>query len=304
MELSGTRYKKALKITGYFLCGILIIYFTFIFAFGGYGKKDITFHMPVSADNEGIFFAHRGVSLYYPENSLLSMQQAKDKGFLGVEIDIRKDKDGELIVFHDDFCDRLLGIKGRVDTMTSAEIKKYPLLFNELKFDTNVYMMTVKELLDAYGDDFYFYFDMKLTDFETADDMVEIIKAYHLDKRCIIANSDAPFVFYIENKYPEMTTALEGFDSGKEWTYYLMPKELKPDFFSSFYWNIDTAHVNWLKENDLLDYRISYGMIANDIKPTLGLGLKHLIVDYDSTMGTVTHRGPQNHGSVLVNTMH
>jgi len=145
-------------------------------------------------------------------------------------------------------------------------------------------------LLDRHSKDFLFYFDMKLTDFKTAEDMVDLIKEYGIEKNSIIANSDILFVFYLENKHREISTALEGFDTGKEWTYYLMPRKLKPDFYSSFYWNIDADHVEWLKDHKLMDQRIAYGMVPPDIKPMKDLGITNMIVDYDSTMGNVSGR--------------
>lgn len=276
--------KRLLKGLAYTLLALIGIYLAFMFSYGGFGKKEAGINSHNSAPEDKLLFAHRGIDLYYPESCELSIDMAKDAGFPALEIDIRRDKNGELIVFHDDFCERLLGVKGDVDTMSYSDLKKYPLLYREIKYDTNVYMITLRELLDKYSKDFLFYFDMKLTDFETADDMVKIIKEYHIEKHAIIANSDILFVFYLENKHREISTALEGFDSGKEWTYYLMPKKLKPDFYSSFYWNIDSDHIDWLKKKDLMDQRIAYGMVPPDIKPMMDFGISNMIVDFDSTM--------------------
>ncbi|PBQ34732.1 hypothetical protein CNR22_24135 [Sphingobacteriaceae bacterium] len=276
--------KKPVKITAYILLCFTSLYFIFMFSYGGFGRKEAALDPNNAVPDDKLLFAHRGIDLYYPESCELSIDKAKDAGFAALEIDIRRDKNGELIVFHDDFCDRLLGIKGEVDTMTYKDLKKYPLLYREEKFDTNVYMITLRELLDKYSEDFLFYFDMKLTDFKTAEDMVAIIKEFHIEKHAIIANSDILFVFYLENKHRGIATALEGFDSGKEWTYYLMPKMLKPDFYASFYWNIDTDHIAWLKKNELMDQKIAYGMVPPDIKPMMDFGISNMIVDFDSTM--------------------
>jgi glycerophosphoryl diester phosphodiesterase len=282
MNRSTSFFKKTFKVLLYTLLIVAGIYLTFMFAFGGYGKKPITLTMPTN-NNGHIFFAHRAMSGYYPESSLSAVKGAKDEGLNGVELDIQKDRNGELIIFHDESCERLLGFKGLIDTMTLAEIKKYPLIFQE-KVKSDSYVISVKELLDNYSNKLLFYFDMKLTDFKTADDMVKLIRHYGIEKSCIVANSDFPFVFYIEHTYPEITTVLEGFDAGKEWTYYLMPKNLKPDFFSGFSWNLDAAHVAWLKKHDLVDRRIVYGVGIDNIKTMLNYGLKHLIVDYDTAM--------------------
>lgn len=274
--------KKIIRITAYIIIPVIGIYFILMFAFGGYGKRPVTLLLPKTKDST-LLFAHRGLSVYYPESSMEAMQGAKKQGFNGVEVDIEKDRNGELIVFHDKDCMRLLGIKGNIDTMSTEQLKAQPLIYREEKLSTS-YMMTLKELLDNYGNDFIFYFDMKLTDFETADDIAKVIEEYDLEKNCIVANSDFPFIFYMEHNYPEITTVLEGFDAGKEWTYYLMPKHFKPDYFSGFSWNINSRHVAWLKRNDLLDARIVYGVGNDNFKTMLDYGFKNLIIDYDSSI--------------------
>jgi glycerophosphoryl diester phosphodiesterase len=263
---------------------LIILYVLFILSFGGYGKKTATFGLPGSK-NKSFFFAHRALSLYYPESSIEAVKAAKQRGLDGVELDIMKDRNGELIVFHDqEDCQRLLGFTGRIDTMTLAEIKKYPLIFGE-KIKSSSHVMSLDELAESgYKDSLLFYFDMKLTDLKTADDMISFIKKNKIEKNCLVANSSFSFVFYIEYKSPEINTVLEGFDAGKEWTYYLMPKSLKPDFFSGFSWNLDQSHVNWLKKNDLLDSRIVYGVGLENLPVMQSYGLKNLILDYDTLM--------------------
>lgn len=285
MNNAASLLKKAFKVLLYSVVIIALIYFVFIFSFGGYGKKPLTLNQPKNSTGR-LLFAHRGLSGYYPESSMASVQAAKDIGFDGVELDIQKNGEGELIIFHDETCERLLGIKGTIDTMTMAEIKKYPLIFQE-KTKSNSYVISVKELLDIYKDSLFFYFDMKLKDFETADDLVKLIKQYGIEKSCIVANSDFPFIFYIEHTYPDISTVLEGFDAGKEWTYYLMPKSLKPDFYSGFSWNVTQEHVDWLKKNDLLNTRIAYGVGVDNIKTMVDYGLTNLIIDYDTNITSV-----------------
>ncbi|MCW3085382.1 MAG: hypothetical protein JWP12_2748 [Bacteroidetes bacterium] len=79
-------------------------------------------------------------------------------------------------------------------------------------------------------------------------------------------------------------TVLEGFNAGKEWMYYFIPKNLKPDFLSGFYSATNEAHVNWLKENDLLDSKIAYGVDLKNYKAVLKSGFKNILIDYDSLM--------------------
>lgn len=59
-------------------------------------------------------FAHRGDPVHAPENTLRSFAQAAAKGARGVELDIRRTRDGVWIVFHDASLKRTTGGRGRV----------------------------------------------------------------------------------------------------------------------------------------------------------------------------------------------
>jgi len=186
---------KVLKITAYTLAAIIGVYLLVMFSFGGYGKKDFRTNLVKGCTDSSLFFAHRGLSRYYPENTRLAMEMAKDAGFKAVEVDIERDKNGNLIVFHDNSCQRLLGFPGDIDTMSAKELSRYPMLFNEVKYDSAVYMMTLKELLTNHHEDLIFYLDMKRSELEVADDLVSLIKSCGAEKECIVANSDITFIF-------------------------------------------------------------------------------------------------------------
>jgi glycerophosphoryl diester phosphodiesterase len=60
-------------------------------------------------------FAHRGDSAHAPENTMLAFEKAKAVGADGLELDVRFDGDGHVVVFHDDSLERLTGIAGAMD---------------------------------------------------------------------------------------------------------------------------------------------------------------------------------------------
>ncbi len=55
--------------------------------------------------------AHRGFSEIYPENTLLSFQEAVHAGADGIEMDIRRTADGVFVVIHDHFISIKANIK-------------------------------------------------------------------------------------------------------------------------------------------------------------------------------------------------
>ena len=76
-------------------------------------------------------FAHRGLwDAEAPENSLAAFQKAVDAGY-GIEFDIHKTRDGQVVVFHDDTLDRMCGVEGKIEDKTLDELRKLRLLGTE-----------------------------------------------------------------------------------------------------------------------------------------------------------------------------
>jgi len=68
--------------------------------------------------------AHRACWLQAPENSLKAIEKCIRLGVDMVEIDVRRTKDGQLILMHDETVDRTTNGTGRVSEMTLAEINQ------------------------------------------------------------------------------------------------------------------------------------------------------------------------------------
>lgn len=79
-------------------------------------------------DNSGrkMFFkvGHRGARAYEVENTLESFQKAIELGANAVEFDVRKTKDGKLIVIHDDTLKRVFDKDVPVNQTTLKELKQ------------------------------------------------------------------------------------------------------------------------------------------------------------------------------------
>ena len=69
-------------------------------------------------------WAHRGDSAHEPENTMAAFEAARAAGADGIELDVRLDGDGTVIVFHDDDLRRLVGRPGRIEDMGEAERKQ------------------------------------------------------------------------------------------------------------------------------------------------------------------------------------
>lgn len=66
-------------------------------------------------------WAHRGDSAHAPENTMLAFDKARAAGADGIELDVRLDGDGTVVVFHDRELQRLAGRAGRMEQLSRAE---------------------------------------------------------------------------------------------------------------------------------------------------------------------------------------
>jgi hypothetical protein len=69
-----------------------------------------------------LIICHRGASAFAPENTLEAYAAAMDYGADGCEVDIRKTRDGVLVLFHDDMLDHLTTGLGTVDRFSYYEL--------------------------------------------------------------------------------------------------------------------------------------------------------------------------------------
>ena len=76
-------------------------------------------------------FAHRGLwDAEAPENSLAAFEKAVNAGY-GIEFDIHKTRDGQVVVFHDDTLVRMCGVEGKIEDKTLDELRELRLLGTE-----------------------------------------------------------------------------------------------------------------------------------------------------------------------------
>ena len=77
-------------------------------------------------ESEGILVvSHRGDWRNAPENSLQAIQNCIDMGVDMVEIDLKKTKDGHLVLMHDKTINRTMNGKGKPEDYTLAELREF-----------------------------------------------------------------------------------------------------------------------------------------------------------------------------------
>lgn len=257
---------------------ILLFFCLFLFLVLPQNKEQ---NIPSPINNT--FFAHRGLP-HLAENSHEGFLQSKSVGFTALETDVNFTKDHKLVLLHDNNLKRLLGIDKDINDLNWEDIENLNIR-NEDKISSNN-VLTLEELLQ---EDYAFqtvYLDFKTTSKTIADSLLSLMEKYNAYDRFLVADANVLFLTYLKSKNPNIQTVLEGFNKGKEWTYYLIPERYKPNYWASFFSEVDENHLYFLKNKKLLKRKIVYGIDKHNIEEALEMGLVHLVVDYDKSISS------------------
>lgn len=93
-------------------------------------------------------FAHRGSSGTYPENTMKAFKEAYKSGCDGIELDVQRTRDGELVVIHDETVNRTTNGKGKVALMTLKEIRALNASYNKKRWFTHPKIPTLDEVFE------------------------------------------------------------------------------------------------------------------------------------------------------------
>ena len=123
-----------------------------------------------------VIFAHRGASLYAPENTLAAFELAAQQGADAIELDVKLSADGEVVVIHDQTVDRTTDGIGKVNHLTLEQLK---ILDAGAKFSTDFSgepIPTLREVFEHLGG--RLYINVELTNYNsTFDDLPRKVAA-------------------------------------------------------------------------------------------------------------------------------
>lgn len=93
-----------------------------------------------------VVWAHRGMSLQYPENTLEAFRAAAELGSAlgGIETDVQLSRDGVVMIFHDETLDRVTNTKGNLRDFTYEELRRVRVMRHD---GTSAQIPTLEEVL-------------------------------------------------------------------------------------------------------------------------------------------------------------
>ena len=194
--------------------------------------------------NEIVVAGHRGMRSFYPENTLLSVQEALNSGVDMLEIDLNLTKDKYVVVIHDNTVDRTTDATGYVHDMTLEELKSCDAGVHKGKQFEGLKIPTLRELCElcAPYKELLFNIEIKERTRETVDLAFEILGEFGLMDRCVFTCFDAAVVAYMYDTYGVKCQGfpkeyMDNFEEGENGTYSklfavgiaMTPSETKPE---------------------------------------------------------------------------
>lgn len=145
-------------------------------------------------------FAHRGLAVSAPENTLLAFQHALELGVDHIETDVHASSDGHAIVAHDDDLRRVGGIDARVDALTARDLAR-------LDLGAGQHVPTLAETLDAFPDA---RFNIDLKSAAAIAPTVAAIRAARAEQRVLLTSFSEQRRRAALRLLPEVATSASG----------------------------------------------------------------------------------------------
>jgi len=128
-----------------------------------------------------IIFGHRGAPGYprYGENTISSFNKALRSGANGLEFDVRRCRDGRIVVIHDETIDRTTNGKGRVADLSYEELRRFDAGFGEP-------IPLLSDVLDVFGTKCLLNIEIKESDIAAA--VRTLVLERRLERNVIVSN--------------------------------------------------------------------------------------------------------------------
>ena len=157
-------------------------------------------HLETENREQFITFAHRGASEYAPENTMLAFYLGIYMGSSGIETDVRRTKDGVLVLHHDATPARMCGegLDTRIEEMTRCELQA----LNATKNGLSDKIVTLEDFLEHFAHrSITFAIELKQKDIEA--DVAAMLRRFDLHKKCFVTSFHADYLEAFKKIAPE-----------------------------------------------------------------------------------------------------
>lgn len=162
-----------------------------------------------------VIWAHRGMSLQYPENTLEAFRAAAELGpaLGGIETDVQLSKDGVVMIFHDETLDRVTDTKGNLRDFTFEELRRVKIMRHDGTFTQIPTLEEVLALLKPYCEKNGLRLNLELKTsvyrYEGIEKKtLEIVRKYGMEKYVLYSSFLMDSIRQIKELNPKAETAM------------------------------------------------------------------------------------------------
>jgi glycerophosphoryl diester phosphodiesterase len=157
----------------------------------------IKYYLRNPSEEHVLVVSHRGDWRYAPENSYQAVKRCIDLGVDIVEIDVRKTKDGHMVLMHDETVDRTTNGTGRVEDLSLKEIRQLRLKNNCGVIGSMQKVPTLEEIMTLTKDKILVNLDK--TEGKTLKEAYQILKKTGTVGQTIFKGNDS--LEYMYDRY-------------------------------------------------------------------------------------------------------
>jgi len=144
----------------------------------------ILFTCSCVSNKDIIVVGHRGAMGHALENTIESVKKAIELNVDGIEIDVFKSKNGEIVVYHDPFLSRLSNSNAFIEQISLDSIKN-------VELNGGLSIPTLKEVIDVVPEKIFLNIELKgsNTALETNEIIIEYLREFNLPPSKFIISS-------------------------------------------------------------------------------------------------------------------
>lgn len=158
--------------------------------------------------------AHRGDSIFFPENTMPAFLSAESLGVDVIETDVHISADNRVVIWHDDSLERVSNYKGKINEFTYEQLKQIDPGYNFTRDNGASYpfrnkglqIIELQELLERLPN-MRFNIDLKTLSTELVKKTIEILKATSSIERVCIGSFHNENIKLIRELCPNIITS-------------------------------------------------------------------------------------------------
>jgi glycerophosphoryl diester phosphodiesterase len=224
-----------------------------------------------------MIFAHRGASLYAPENTLAAFEIAIEQKADAIEFDVNITADGCLVVIHDDTVDRTTNGSGKVRELNLEDLQQLDAGSSFHRTFKGEHIPTLENIFTHIGKRIFINIELKDKDFSKSslqEKVADLLHKYDMTDSVLISSFNTNVLRSVHNRLPEVAIAILA-DRKKQGILSRFQISLSFVKYQAWHTIFKDATPNLVKKQHSLGHRVNVYTVdqPDDIRSLLKIGI-------------------------------